>query len=160
MHIWVASLSTSKKFSTSFDLLKNLHEAVWQKPLLYKLTLTTQKMGIGTWAGEGNKNQNPQQKTLPTTSKNIELKAIYFSTDITFWKLFKKDVSPICWTYSFFQYIFTHNACILPQAMSEIPIPSFEKTHLIWGFGVCACLVFFLTYLLQLNSRSSVSHAV
>ena len=46
--------------------------------------------------GGGKKSQqNPQQKTSQVSLK-IELKAIYFSTDPTFWKIFKKEVSPVC----------------------------------------------------------------
>lgn len=58
-----------------------------------KVTLTTHNVGIGTWVKSGGR-EKPKfttKRNLSSTTKNIELKAIYFSTD-TFCKLSKKEV--------------------------------------------------------------------
>lgn len=86
-------LSLSKKFSIHFDLLKKLHNTICQNPLLYKSNHDYPQVGIGTWVDSRDMETTKliTRGNLSSTSKNLEVKAIYFSTD-TFWKLSKKEI--------------------------------------------------------------------
>lgn len=79
-----------------------------KKHFYRKVTLTTQNVSIETQVGGGRDVENttkPITKNLSIVSKNIELKAMYSSAAATFWKLFKKEVSPIYLIYSFFSVV-------------------------------------------------------